>query len=287
MQVIKVFDVNELSDKYGQILHGKEAAGRFILYYAFSFSENMTSDEMTYGVVVKEADTQLLFSISKTHCLALYAVNKEYMAEAAQELVDDLLANNIFIHELRGSNDVCVCFMEHYKRQVDCSFAKLSGMDIMELHRLHDIKQAEGTQRLARSDEAQLIVDWIIESQLEAKTSETDYEAVLKMAARYIDEGRVYLFEKDEIAVSMVIKERTIANGVVLSYVFTPVEYRGEGYATANVYYLSKALLEEGFDFCTMLVDKRNPLSVRAYEKIGYVIVDDIYEYKVFPPDAL
>ena len=35
----------------------------------------------------------------------------------------------------------------------------------------------------------------------------------------------------------------------------------------ANLYYVSKYYLENGFEFCTLFVDKKNPIA-RAYEKI-------------------
>lgn len=287
MQLTEFRDAEELLKEYGEALQGKEAVCHLILYNALSCSENRANEQVSYGVVFSEADMQLLFCKYPVNGLALCAVNKENMSEAVHKLADHLLADNYAIDELRGSNDVCVSFMEYYKQLTGSSFAKLSGMDIMELRRPNDIKQTEGIQRLARPDETQLIIDWIIEARMEAKTSEMDYEAVMEMVARYIKEGRVYIYERDNTAVSMVIKERTVAGGVILSNVYTPVEHRGQGYAAANVYNLSKAMLEEGYDFCVMSVDKRNPLSVRSYEKTGYVKVDDIYEFKLFPSDEV
>jgi predicted GNAT family acetyltransferase len=79
----------------------------------------------------------------------------------------------------------------------------------------------------------------------------------------------------------MAVADPRLSHGMVLTYVFTPEEFRGEDYAAANVYYLSKELLEQGYEFCTLLVDKKNPLSARAYEKVGYVILENINEYKI------
>jgi predicted GNAT family acetyltransferase len=30
-------------------------------------------------------------------------------------------------------------------------------------------------------------------------------------------------------------------------------------------------------------VDKKNPLSNRAYEKVGYKVIEDNFEYKIIP----
>ncbi len=53
------------------------------------------------------------------------------------------------------------------------------------------------------------------------------------------------------------------------------------GYAAANIYNISKKYLDEGNEYCTLFVDKKNMLSIRAYQKVGYKVIDEIYEYKL------
>jgi predicted GNAT family acetyltransferase len=83
----------------------------------------------------------------------------------------------------------------------------------------------------------------------------------------------------------MAVITRKLPHGTAIAYVYTPEEYRGKGYAAANMYYLSKKLLEQGGEFCTLFVDKKNPLSNRAYEKVGYKILEDSYEYRIVPAE--
>lgn len=285
MKVIEYYDVNTFLNEYEKILLEKEAICQLILYNALVSRERNSCELTMFGAVVDEMDVSLLFCILSSHSIVIHAVNTDELELKVSDLIDYLVSNKISINEVRGNNDVCLNFIEHYKKHIVGSFVKITGMDIMEIRKVNDIKPADGTQRLAILEETKFITDWMIESQLEAISSEMDYEAVLKKAAKYIDEKKVYLFEKDDLIVSMVIKERELVKGVVLTYVFTPEEYRGEGYAAANVYYLSKALLDHGYEFCTMLVDKKNPLSARAFEKIGYVVLEDSYEYKLLTPD--
>lgn len=281
MRVIEFYDVSAFYNQYRQILLEKEAAGQSLLYYIFMDMEISTGD-LSFGSVVDDGAVYLLFcKLTATRGLVVFSAGKELQAEAAHVLADYLADEAFLVCEVRGGIELCAHFIEQYSRRVEGAFVKTTEMDIMELRSLNDVKLAEGSQRLARPDEAHLVADWMIESQLEAKSSEMDYEAMLKKASQYINENRVYFFEKDDMVVSMVIKERRLVNGVLLSYVYTPVEYRGEGYAAANVYYLSKVLLDEGNEFCTMMVDRRNPLSVRSYEKIGYQVVEDIAEYRL------
>jgi len=284
MRVIEYNDANAFFNDYKQILLENEAACQLILNNIFLHTEAGASGRI-FGSVIDDAGVYLMFCKMPSNSMAIYAANKEHIAESAQKLSEYMIAGGFMAGEIRGNYDVCLHLAEHISKNVECSFAKTGEMAILELREVNDIKLAEGIQRPARADEVQLVADWMIESQLEAVSSEMDYEDMLKKAAQYIDDGKVYLFEKDDIVVSMVIKERKLIKGVLLSYIYTPVDYRGEGYAAANVYYLSKALLDEGNEFCTMMADKKNPLSIRTYEKIGYRVIDDIYEYRLYQAD--
>ncbi|HWT76841.1 MAG TPA: GNAT family N-acetyltransferase, partial [Mobilitalea sp.] len=74
---------------------------------------------------------------------------------------------------------------------------------------------------------------------------------------------------------------RQLIHGIAINYVYTPEEFRGKGYAAANIYYMCKNYLENGNDFCSLFVDKKNPLSARSYEKIGFQFLEDNYEYAI------
>jgi predicted GNAT family acetyltransferase len=177
--------------------------------------------------------------------------------------------------------------MDQYKKHINCTFAMKQGMDIMEIRKVNDIKPVEGSQRLALPEEAKLIADWMIQFQMESLASELDYEAALNKATKYIEENKIYIYENSEKkVVTMAIASRKLVHGMAITYVFTPEENRGKGYAAANMYYLSKNLLEQGYEFCTLFVDKKNPLSNRAYEKVGYKILEDNYEYMVILSEA-
>jgi predicted GNAT family acetyltransferase len=127
----------------------------------------------------------------------------------------------------------------------------------------------------------------MIEFQMEARASEMDYEAALNRANTLIENKKIYFYENlDHKVVTMAVAARELVHGIAITYVYTPEEFRGKGYAAANMYYLSKEMLEKGYEFCTLFVDKKNPLSGRAYEKVGFKTQEDNYEYKVIPAEV-
>lgn len=142
-----------------------------------------------------------------------------------------------------------------------------------------------GQQRLADPSEAKLVADWMLRFWMEARMSELDYEAALIKATWLIDEKMLYLYEnEDGEAVSMAAICKKVLNGIMISYIYTPEEHRGMGYTATNIYYLSKFLLSQGYDFCTLLSDKRNLLLKRAYERVGYQTLEDVHEYMLLQP---
>lgn len=271
-------------DDYETVLVEHESISQLVLYAAYQNCQNKTETEIgeIFGAVLDDAALYFLFCNSLSNSLKIYAVSQGNIEEAAVSLADYLNKNHIILSNIIAKNDICQSFMEQYKKNINCTFVEKLGMNIMELRMVNEIKPAEGKYRLALPEEAKLVAQWMIEFQMEALASEMDYEAALQKANTLIEKSKIYFYENTEKkVVSMAVVARKLAHGVTITYIFTPEENRGKGYAATNIYYLSKELLEQGNEFCTLFVDKKNPLSIRAYEKVGYKVMEENYEYKV------
>lgn len=287
--VVKEYDrAHKFLEDYEAVLLEREAVSQLILYNAYQSRNNIIVEKGMFGAVTEEDRVVLLYSNLAPHNLIIYKADPDGNAVLAAAFLADYLGNShIVINGINARNDVCQSFIEQYKKHVNCIFTEKLGMDIMEVRKVNEIKPAGGSQRLATMEDSKLMADWMIEFQIEALTNELDYEAALKKATKYINEGRIYLFENEEHkAVTMAIAAKKLVHGMAITYVFTPEEFRGKGYAAANMYYLSRELLDQGYQFCTLFVDKKNPLSNRAYEKVGYTILEDNYEYKTIPTES-
>ena len=286
--VVKEYEESQtfLND-YESILLKHESVSQLILYNAYQSKNDLINSKGMFGAVCEEENTVLLFCNVPLHNLVIYLVQQDNTVPASIALADSLGNKHIIINGINAKLDICQSFMEQYKKYISCTFAEKLGMDIMEIRQINDIKPVEGIQRLALLEEAKHVTDWMIQFQLEALTSEMDYEAALKKATKYIEDKKIYLYENSEQkVVSMAVAARKLAHGIAITYVYTPEEYRGKGYAAANLYYLSKEMLVQGYEFCTLFVDKKNPLSTRAYEKVGYKILQENYEFSVIPTEV-
>jgi GNAT superfamily N-acetyltransferase len=271
-------------NEYESTLLEREAAAQLLLYFAHQCLSDQDTGKELFGVVMEETKIVLLFGIIHGVDLIIYTAAKESEEEAAVALADYLGNSHIVIGGLNARQTLCHSFIEQYKIYLKGTFIQKLGTDIMELRQVNEIKPVIGTQRLAVQEDSKLVADWMIQFQIEALIDEADYEAALQRAGQLINRRELYLYEDEEHqTVSMAAATRRLVNGMGITYVFTPEEHRGKGYAAANIYYLSKALLDQGYQFCTLYVDKKNPLSTRAYEKVGYKVIEDNYEYKIIP----
>ncbi len=282
--VVKVYkDADAYLVDNESVLLANEAISQLVLYDAYKSSRDSSKDVGLFGVVMDEDLTVLHFSNLSSHNLSIYIQDDSRDIRMAAMLLADYMAeNNIPLEGLNAKNEACEAFIERFKESTECTFAERMAMDIMEIRQLNEIKPAEGRTRLAIPNEVKLMTEWMVQFQIEAMAKEIDYESALIRISKLINKNKLYVFEDvRENIVSMAASTRQLAHGVAISYVYTPEEYRGMGYAATNIYNVSKKYLEEGNEFCTLFVDKKNMLSKRAYEKVGYRIVDDIHEYKM------
>ena len=269
---------------YETTLLEREAVSQLVLYNAYQKKENNMVEGGLFGAVMQEEKEVLLFCNILPANLVVYVAEQDKALLAANDLANHVASERIIINGITARNDVCQSFMEQYRKHNSCNFVEKLGMDIMEIREVNDIKPAEGIQRLATEEDVKVITDWMIEFQIEALMSELDYEAALQRATELIIENKIYVFENiEKQMVTMAAITKKLVHGVTVTYVYTPEEFRGKGYAATNIYYLSKEQLNQGNEFCTLYVDKKNPLSNRAYEKVGYRILEDSYDYQLIP----
>jgi predicted GNAT family acetyltransferase len=285
--VTKYDNARTFLDIYEAILLEREAVGQLILYNAYQNRDTSASEQCLFGAVLEEAgNAVLLFCNVKPYRLVVFIINqdKNLMDTSVAALADFIIENLIPITGIIAKYDVCQSFINQYKKDKNCSFIERQGMDIMEIRQVNDIKPVEGIHRPASEEEVKLIADWIIQYQIETLAIEMDYAEAKMEAAKFIENKQIYIYvDKENKIVSMAATTRRLLHGIAISYIFTPEEFRGEGYAAANLYYLSKELFESGYQFCTLFADKNNPVSSRAYEKVGFKIIDDNYDYQLLP----
>lgn len=199
-------------------------------------------------------------------------------ARAAAELAVWLREENIPIAGVTAREDLCQAFMGAYGG----SFTQRSAMDIMVLTELVEPPAVSGAIRRAEEKDLETICQWVHAFYREALHEDADPETVRQRSQERIQKGEALVLELPggKLA-SMAHTSRETDRGIAVSGVYTPPEHRGRGYCQATVGALCREQLARGKSYCTLFVDKRNPVSNRVYRKIGFAVLEDCGEYKL------
>lgn len=178
-----------------------------------------------------------------------------------------------------AQSEVSLAFAQLWQDRTGKPFKPGKSLRIYELRRVTPPADVSGHLRPARDDEVDLLAEWIHRFNLDANLPGDAGEA-RELTERRIDNGDLFVWEDAGRPVSLVAKSRPSSNGITVSLVYTPAEFRNRGYASACVAALSQQLLDAGWQFCTLYTDLANPTSNSIYQRIGYRPVCDSNEYE-------
>lgn len=284
MRIIEYNNGLEFLNENEKILIEREAVSQLLLFNAMKNKETAKSSECFFGKVIDDnGEVCFLFNNIKSFNCIIYVPKEVTNKEAYDIFVCYLIVNNYEINGVNSNEKTCKEFCDAYRDKLGAVvFKKHLAMDIMELRHLNNISLANGSFRVATKKDIPLILKWVIEFCKETGAIMNSYEDIRENIKEYVKNGAFYLFDNEaRKTVSMVATTRKLINGTSIAYVYTPSELRGKSYATTIMYYLGKKLLSEGNEFCCLFVDKNNPISNIVYKKIGYIILEDNYDYRI------
>ena len=164
-------------------------------------------------------------------------------------------------------NDLARRFAGVYCKNTDYKIK--SSMVVMKLDELIEYKKAPGFSRLLTEEDLSYVPGWehefCIDCQLPLSTP-AEYEERIRTR---LGKETHFIWE-DGQPVCQAVHGRDTPNSAVISWVYTPPQFRGKGYATSVVGELSESLLKKGKKFCCLFADAANPASRSVYRKLGY-----------------
>jgi predicted GNAT family acetyltransferase len=139
------------------------------------------------------------------------------------------------------------------------------------LHKLGTLTSlsAPGKPRLMTETDVQLAAEWVA----------VDFRdelggGILEWAERHLQDGTLWFWEVDGTPVSMVGHHLALFGVSRVGPVYTPAEFRRNGYAGALTSHVSAKILAQGNQAC-LYTDLANPTSNKIYAAIGYEPVAD------------
>ncbi len=272
-------NVTDFLHKTQAVLEANEAANNLMLGLCFLMKQRPERlKRQPYFITIEdEAGLALAGVMMPPRQLVIYSERAEIEA-ACRLVVQNLLANDWAVPGVLGRNDVARRFAETWAEMTGQPFHAGMSQRIYELRRVTPPVGVPGHLRPATAADLDLIIDWAFGFVSEA-LGESEREKVEKSARRRVADGEVYLWE-DGRPVSMAARARSMRTGIVVNFVYTPPDLRGQGYASACVAALSQHLLDSGWHFCALFTDLANPTSNKIYQQIGYMPLIDFQQYR-------
>lgn len=270
----------------------REAVSQLLLANAIGAGERPCEPDCLFGTVKLEGEPVLAFCNCAPWNLIIHSVRavdgkapdgvaRGKLMEASGELAAFLGEKDVPIKGINANAVISEGFLARYDTK-GRTVRKCLSMDIMECRALKDIAQQKGIYRPAAKED----LDWILEGcmafEKEALGKRADREELKENIINHqIGENRLRLFAlPDGTPVAMANRTRNLKHGFVINQVYTLPAYRGMGYAQTLIHKMCEEFFREGYGFATLFVDKTNPVSNRVYEKVGFEILEDNYDYR-------
>ncbi|WP_188454666.1 GNAT family N-acetyltransferase [Virgibacillus oceani] len=279
MNITVVSSPEVFAEKAESLLLKKEACNNLMLGLLNRLLENgKTNAEYYLGYV--EINNQVIFAFMRTAPNNWIMADVDHVADSViASVANFMFENNLEVPGILGPVRSTNLFVNKWTELTDGNASVHMEQLIYQLDKVNHVPMTDGILVEANRAHHALLTQWLEQFGLQANETITASKAA-RTAINFINNRTVYLWEVEGVPVSMVNQSRKTKHGATINAVFTPDEFKRKGYATSAVAALSRRILEDGFQFCSLYTDKANPTSNSIYKKIGYYVVGDSIVYK-------
>lgn len=268
MQVRVVDDPAVFLEKAGPLLLEDEARHNLMLALASTLRDH-PERYPDFRLWLVEQDGEPVGAALRTapHNLVLARASDDSAVDALAEALDDELPGVV------GALPEVEQFAHAWASKNGVTPQLRIAQGIYALEQVEPVASVPGAMRMASSADRPLLLEWFLAFGIEALPHPDEERLTREVDHRLSSaDAGVGLWENDG-AVSLAGFGGLTPNGIRVGPVYTPLELRGRGYASALVAELSSSLLAGGRRFCFLYTDLANPTSNKIYERIGYVRV--------------
>ncbi|WP_158595140.1 GNAT family N-acetyltransferase [Oceanobacillus piezotolerans] len=276
MKIVFSPNIHTYIEKVEALLLKKEASNNLILGLLDYFKTTISRD-VHFGYIEENGIVTDAFMQTPPNNWILADIDSPNQASASM-LAANFYNKGIKVPGVLGPVEKVEAFVEEWTKRKRVTAAIHMHQLVYELRKVQVQIDGYGEMLPAAKADHDLVKRWLIHFGKEANEPMSEIKAD-QMATKYIENGSLYFWVVDGKPVSMANQSRKTKNGATINAVYTPDEFKRNGYATNVVAALSKKLLDEGFSFCSLYTDRENKTSNGIYKKIGYEVVGSSIVY--------
>lgn len=228
-----------------------------------------------FGVSIIQGESIYLAIQTTPHPMVHFSVGDD-IKDMAELLAKYLSANNLLPEKINGIKKTVDIFYK-VANELGADYKESRYLYLYECRNVENIFIVDGKYQSPITAEFDF-GPWYIGFYKDCELDDPIDKAAEK-ARKMVDNGSLVCFVIDGKPVTMAAKTRQIPGGRCISAVYTPNDFRGNGYSIACMKHLTQEILDEGNDTAFLYADKYNPISNHVYEKIGYKKIGDFMEY--------
>ena len=264
MEIRRYSDASTFLNRAGDWLLENEAQNNLILAIAHQLQAEKHPYEEPIYLATIERDSEISGCAWRTAPFKLGIT--ELPIESIPMLVADVGGVFNQLPAVLGPESEALEFAKQWTRQTGVNYSPGMRQGIYSLERVRFPAQlAPGSLRRAIMADLPLISEW--GASFSRDVGLPGHQPLVNFE-RAIENGRFYLWQDGEPRSMAAALGRT-PNGIRIGMVYTPSEFRSQGYATALIASLSQLLLDSGHRFCFLYTDLSNPISNKLYMRVG------------------
>ncbi len=247
----------------------------FLQKYEVFFKSDEVKYSLIWGISKKDSIVTLMISseIDGRFIVGVLAGKNLILAantlemDVYQELV--VYMTDVDYPGIIGLKEHCAIYNMVYSEIYGKHLITAMNQRIYQCTEVNDFSGNTGSVRLAEETDLDLLTEWGISFAEEAEgytPSKIDTRNNLKEKVLI---KSIYLLEVNNQVVSMAGRLRALSNTESIGYVYTPREFRENGYGSQIVETVTQQVLKDG-KIATLYTDMSNPTSNSIYTKIGY-----------------
>ncbi len=195
-------------------------------------------------------------------------------------LVDAVVARGIEIPGVMGPSDAALAFANRWSTKTGRSFVPGMAQRILATSLVKPPVAVPGSWRLMTEGDHPMLTTWFTEFLIEAdgappETARSGGEAMLRRRI-----GGLIWIDADGAPVSIACFKAPTTNSIRIGPVYTPKDFRRQGYAGAVTAATTQLMLDRGYGFVCLYTDAANATANHVYEDIGYEVVSDSMQYR-------